>query len=97
MGFRFRRRIKIIPGLWLNVSKRGMSTSVGGKGLTVNLKGDRVKTTASLPGSGLSYSETTRTHHEAQQASASDPAPSRHVPVWVWLLIAVVVLLLIAH
>ena len=38
MGFRFRRRIKLRPGLWFNLSKTGISTSVGTKGLTVNFK-----------------------------------------------------------
>ena len=56
MGFRFRKRIKLFPGLWFNLSKSGVSTSIGGKGLTVNLKDGKVKTTASLPGTGMSYS-----------------------------------------
>jgi hypothetical protein len=25
MGFRFRKRIKLFPGLWLNAGKRGIS------------------------------------------------------------------------
>ena len=32
MGFRFSRRIKVAPGIRLNVSKSGVSTSVGRKG-----------------------------------------------------------------
>lgn len=43
MGFRFRKRIKIIPGVWLNLSKGGVSTSVGIKGLTVNLKDGKMQ------------------------------------------------------
>ena len=27
MGFRFRRRVKLFPGFWLNFSKSGVSTS----------------------------------------------------------------------
>ncbi|WP_283743024.1 DUF4236 domain-containing protein [Sideroxydans sp. CL21] len=85
MGLRFRRRIKILPGVWFNLSKSGISTSIGGKGLTVNLKGGKTKTTVGIPGSGLSYSETTTTSH-------ADPTPARRiVPAWVWLLIVVVV------
>jgi hypothetical protein len=38
MGFRFRKRLRIIPGfLWVNVSKKGGSLSVGGHGLTANI------------------------------------------------------------
>lgn len=59
-GFRFRKRIKLVPGVWLNLSKRGISTSVGIKGLTVNLNGDKTRTTVSAPGTGLSYSSVER-------------------------------------
>ena len=60
MGFRFQKRIRILPGVRLNISKSGVSTSLGGKGLTVNLKDDKVKTTVGIPGTGLSYSESSR-------------------------------------
>jgi hypothetical protein len=56
MGFRFRERIKILPGLRINLSKGGISASAGRPGLTVNVGDDKVKTTVGLPGSGLSYS-----------------------------------------
>lgn len=53
MGFRFRRRIKLLPGIRLNISKSGLSTSVGEPGTTINLRGDHVRTTVGVPGSGL--------------------------------------------
>jgi hypothetical protein len=96
MGLRFRKRIKLFPGLWLNVSKSGVSTSIGGKGLTVNLKGGKVKTTASIPGTGLSYSQTTGHHdNSAHQASIGEAAPaSATIPAWVWLLVIIVAVVL---
>lgn len=60
MGFRFQKRIRILPRLRINLSKSGVSTSVGGKGFTVNVRNDAVKTTVGLPGTGLSYSETSK-------------------------------------
>ena len=54
---RVRRRLRILPGLWLNVAKRGVSVSAGIRGLTFNSRG---RTTASLPGMGLSAVSTTR-------------------------------------
>jgi hypothetical protein len=59
MGFRFRRSIKILPGLRLNLSGSGASVSVGPRGFhyTVGPKGTRV--TAGIPGTGLSWSEYT--------------------------------------
>jgi hypothetical protein len=61
MAFRFRKRIKLLPGVWLNVGKTGISTSVGGDGVTVNYYGKRgTRTTLSAPGTGLSYSSSRR-------------------------------------
>lgn len=56
MGFRFRRSIRIFPGLRINLGKRGASLSVGGHGATVNLSARGTRTTVGLPGTGLSYS-----------------------------------------
>jgi tetratricopeptide (TPR) repeat protein len=58
MSFRFFRRIRIAPGISLNLSKTGMSMSmsVGSSGakFTVGTRGTRA--TIGLPGTGLSYS-----------------------------------------
>jgi Protein of unknown function (DUF4236) len=60
MGLRFRRRLRILSGLWLNVSKSGVSTSIGGHGATLNLSKRGKMTTLGLPGSGLSYRSSRR-------------------------------------
>ena len=59
MAFRFSKRIKIAPGVRLNVSKSGLSTSIGGRGGTVNLSSKGVRTTVGIPGSGMSWSKQT--------------------------------------
>lgn len=53
MGWRYRKRIKILPGIHINISKSGISTNVGVKGASVTFgpKGTYVNT--GLPGSGL--------------------------------------------
>lgn len=58
MGFRYRKSVKIAPGVRMNFSKSGASVSVGGKGghVTVNSKGE-TRVGASIPGTGVSYSE----------------------------------------
>jgi len=61
MGFRFRRSFKIVPGVRMNVSKTGVSTSIGKPGFTVNVRGDRVRETVGIPGTGLNYREEQRT------------------------------------
>lgn len=56
MGFRFRKSLKILPGIRLNISKSGVSTSLGGPGATVNISRKGTRRTVGIPGSGLSYS-----------------------------------------
>ena len=53
MGWRYRKRIKILPGININISKSGISTNVGVKGASVTFgpKGTYVNT--GLPGTGL--------------------------------------------
>ena len=63
MGLRFHKRIKILPGLWYNVSKKGGSWSVGGQGVTWNSKRG---TTYSARGTGVSY--TVPRHREGRVA-----------------------------
>lgn len=58
MGWRFRRSIKILPGVKLNFNKNSTSVSIGSKhaGITFNSK-TGVTARTSIPGTGLSYSE----------------------------------------
>jgi hypothetical protein len=55
MPFRFRRSIRIAPGIRLNVSRRGVSTS------------------ATLPGTGISYTLTTSHRDRGRVADGSAP------------------------
>lgn len=57
MAFRFRKSIRIAPGIRLNFSKGGVSASLGEAGATVNLSRRGVRGTVGLPGTGLSYSD----------------------------------------
>lgn len=58
MGFRFRRSFKIAPGVRLNLNSKSTSVRIGPKGLgyTISSNGRR-RVTASIPGTGISYSE----------------------------------------
>lgn len=55
MGLRFRKSLKLFPGLRLNVSKTGVSTTVGPRGATTNFSARGARTTLSWLGTGLSY------------------------------------------
>ena len=54
MALRFRRSIKIAPGLRVNLGKRGASLSVGGRGASVTFGPRGVYGNAGIPGTGLS-------------------------------------------
>ena len=54
MAIRFRKTIKLLPGLRINLSRTGISTSLGPKGATVNLRGGKRTLTTGLAGAGLS-------------------------------------------
>ncbi len=57
MGFGFRKSFKIAPGVRMSVGKRGIGLSAGVKGLRVSANtSGRNRVTASIPGTGLSYS-----------------------------------------
>lgn len=53
MGIRFRKRVKILPGVTINFSKSGASTTIGGKGGSVNIGKDGVYGNAGIPGTGI--------------------------------------------
>ncbi|WP_313383238.1 DUF4236 domain-containing protein [Pantoea sp.] len=71
MGLSFRKRVRIAPGLYLNVSSGGTSWSVGVPGATLNFGGKRgARATVGIPGSGISYS-----HKFGGKKSNSQDAP----------------------
>jgi len=55
MGFRFQKRIKLLPGVGINLSKSGVSTSFGPRGAKVTIGHGKKRTTVGLPGTGISH------------------------------------------
>lgn len=80
MGWRFRKSVKILPGVRLNFGKGGFtSTTLGGRWFKSNVSGRGVRHTVSVPGTGVSYQTDTgrgdardRNSREGRPASASD-------------------------
>lgn len=65
MGWRFRRSLKIAPGVRLNLGRRSAGVSVGPRGAKVSVNTKReVRRTAGLPGTGLSHTTQTRLQGE---------------------------------
>ena len=84
MGFRFQKRIKLMPGVTINVSKSGLSTSIGTKGARVTYGHGQKRTTVGLPGTGISHTSIETSKQRAQAApepanlaSSDNPMPRR--------------------
>ena len=67
MPVRFNKRIKIMPGISVNIGKRGVSSvSFGKRGARMTVGKKSVRTTAGVSGTGLSYSK----HHSYSRKKA---------------------------
>ena len=53
MGWRFRKRIKIFPGFYINISKRGLGVNIGPKGANVSVGPNGTYVNTGIPGTGL--------------------------------------------
>lgn len=95
MGFRFRRSIKVPPGIRVNIGKLGVSTSIGGRGAHITVGHRKVRKIVGITSSGLSYTHTESTHTEpSNTVPASKPSGARGV-VWLVLLLALLIWFLI--
>lgn len=79
MGWSFRRRIKVIPGVYLNVSKRGVSTTVGVRGASLTFRGDGKYANVGIPGTGISIRQKLSGRRSENLSSFSD-IPSVDTP-----------------
>lgn len=81
MYWKFWRRFKILPFTTLNVSKTGLSVSVGQRGFHLTFNRHGVRMTVSLPGTGLSAMEYRRYAQFLGDTPVSDPALTRRLSV----------------
>lgn len=71
MGWRFRKSIRLVPGVRLNVGKKGVSVSAGARGFKTTVGTSGRTTTVGMPGTGLSHtSRKGRSRKEAPQVAA---------------------------
>lgn len=79
MGLRFRKSVKIAPGVKLNLNKKSVGVTIGKKGAhyTVNSKGKKTASVG-IPGTGLSYSTSSggNTSNNKQTSSSSSTGGS---------------------
>lgn len=71
MNLRFRKRIKLFPGVYINIGKCGVSTSVGVNGAHVTVGNGKTRATVGVPGSGLSSTTIIGSHKSTDGRTAS--------------------------
>ena len=81
MGIRFRKYITIIPGVKINLSKSGVSATIGHKGASVNISKNGTFVNAGIPGTGIFMRERiseTRTGKTRTISSVADITETMH-------------------
>lgn len=95
MPFRFYRRVPIIPGVRLNLSKGGASVSLGGPGAHVTFGRHGVRQTVGIPGTGMYYThQSGRKSHQVrawptEATAAAQTSVNDARPAWVQLSLSV--------
>ena len=80
MAFRFYKRIRILPGISINLGKKGASVSVGPRGAKMTIGGRGTKTSIGIPGTGIRYETPYR------RGGAGGLNPNEKVPVSFFLM-----------
>jgi hypothetical protein len=89
--FRFRRSFKLFPALRVNLSKSGVSTSIGRRGLWFTIGPRGTRETVGIPGTGLSYTEQQST--AATRLNEGQQVGPEHGGLTVWRALLWVVIL----
>jgi hypothetical protein len=72
MHIRFRKTYKIFPGVKINISRHGISTSVGPRGMHLTFNKYGVRQSVGLPGSGLSETSYLVKNRSSDKNKSSD-------------------------
>lgn len=76
MGLRLFRRFGILPGVTINLTKRGLSASFGPRGAKITLGTSGGRATVGLPGTGLFYTTKLKPSPRAVRRPSPPAAPS---------------------
>ena len=76
MSVRFQRRIRLLPGVTLNIGKTGVSVTIGVRGArwTIGRRGHTAS--VGLPGTGLSYGKQVSHDSAVKMAKGTADEPS---------------------
>lgn len=111
MGFRFRKSVKVAPGVRLNIGKKSAGVSIGGKGGGVSINSKTGATArVSAPGTGVSYTSkvsskrenrvgvepsATVIHEHSQNTTSQNPSYTKDAAKNRWLFLILFLVFLI--
>lgn len=79
MGLRFRKSIKVAPGVKLNLNKKSVGVTVGGKGAHYTMNSSGKKTASvGIPGTGISYSKTSSSKTTKTSRKTAHTSPTKN-------------------
>jgi len=87
MAFRFRKRIKVAPGVHLNIGKNGVSTSFGMRGASITTSSKGTYLNTSIPGTGMYNRQKIGGTSSSHYASNSNGGCGGIVIAWLLLII----------
>lgn len=76
LGFRFFKRVKLLPGVTMNLSKSGPSFSFGPRGMKYTIGKNGIRKTFGIPGTGLYYTTTEKWNKNFQKSQQNQNTPS---------------------
>lgn len=80
MAWSYRKRIKVIPGVHLNFSKKGISTSIGIKGASINFSGSGTTVSTTILGFSNRYQLSNPALHSSPSPAFTLPEVSLNDP-----------------
>ena len=86
MSLRIFRRVRLVPGVTLNVSKSGASLSLGVRGAHVTVGRSGVRRTVGLPGSGVFYTSCSG-HHSGAHSNEAFHDGAWQPPLWIRVIV----------
>jgi hypothetical protein len=94
-NFRFYRRVKIFPGLSINLSKSGPSVTVGVRGAHLTMGRGGVRRTVGIPGTGIYYTSYSGRHtgyHSSHIETPTEPVEQQRAERTAGVLILLIVI-----
>ncbi len=94
MGWRFRKTVKIVPGVRLNISRSGISTTVGPNGASINLGKRGTRKTIGIPGTGISHSSLMSPSTDSRGEQSVSSVNAQKAGYGTWAIVAITLIAL---